>query len=80
MKGKFKFKGGVDGDTQMSDFMNATLTTLGDDEQSISIAITPRFPAGFPISDRKAVKEHVRQTVQPLIEAGWDVEVQHGPF
>lgn len=80
MKGKYSFEGGIDGDRQMDEFQNATQTTLGDDQRSISIAVTPVFPEGFDILDKDAVDAFMRERMQPLIDAGFDVEVQYGPF
>lgn len=80
MKGRYAFKAGVDGDRQMDEFQNATQTTLGDDQRSISIAVTPKFPEGVDILDGKAVKAYLKERMAPLVDAGFDVEVQYGRF
>ena len=79
-KGGFSFKAGVSGERQESEFGNATQTTLGQDERSISIAVTPHFPAGIDVLDPKAVKAFLKETMQPLVDAGFDVEIQYGRF
>lgn len=80
MKGKFKFKGNVDGVSQQVLFQNAAQTTLGNDERSISIAVTPSFPKEVDVLDAVAVEEFLRTTMQPLVDAGFKVETQYGPF
>lgn len=79
-KGRFSFKAGVSGERQESEFGNATQTTLGEDERSISIAVTPSFPEGLDVLDPKAVKAFLKETMQPLVDAGFDVETQYGRF
>lgn len=79
-RGRFSFKGGVSGERQESEFGNATQTTLGEDERSISIAVTPRFPEGLDVLDSRAVKTFLKETMQPLVDAGFDVETQYGRF
>lgn len=80
MKGKYSFRGDVNGDRQMGGFQNATQTTLGDDQRSISIAVTPSFPKGFDVLDKDAVNAFLGERMQPLVDAGFEVEVQYGPF
>jgi len=80
MKGSFKFKGNVPGDLQETNFQNATQTTLGSDERSIAIAVTPAFPKGFDVLDENAVRAFMAERVKPLVDAGFKVEVQYGRF
>lgn len=80
MKGSFTFKSNVPGDLQEQDFQNATQTTLGSDERSIAIAVTPSFPAGFEVLDGDAVKTFMTERMQPLVDAGFRVEIQYGLF
>jgi hypothetical protein len=80
MKGSFKFKGNVPGDLQEEQFQNATQTTLGSDERSIAIAVTPAFPEGFDVLDKDAVEAFMAERMQPLVDAGFQVEVQYGRF
>lgn len=80
MTGRFMFTGDVDGDRQTFEFQNATQTTLGNDERSVSIAVTPVFPEGFDILDEGAVEAFLEERTRTLVEAGFDVEIQYGPF
>jgi hypothetical protein len=80
MKGQYSFKGDIDGDEQMSSFQNATQTTLGDDARSIAVAVTPAFPDGFDLLDKDAVDAFMWERMQSLVEAGFQVEIQYGPF
>lgn len=79
-KGRMTFTDGIDGDAQESEFGNATLTVIGDDAKAISIAVTPRLPPDMDVADAAAVESHVRRTMSPLMEAGWNVDVQYGAF
>ena len=80
MRGEFTFQGGIDGDAQQSSFQNATLSSLGEDERSISIAITPCFPESVDVLNENAVHSYLEKMMQPLLEAGFDVDIQYGPF
>jgi len=80
MKGSFKFKGNVPGDLQETNFQNATQTSLGSDQCSIAIAVTPAFPKGFDVLDKDAVKAFMAERMQPLVDAGFQIEVQYGRF
>jgi len=79
MKGIYTFKGGIDGDNQAAHHQNSSLTTLGDDVAAVSIGVTPVLPVGLDVTDGAAVDAFLRATMQPLVDAGFEIEVQHGP-
>ncbi len=46
----------------------------------ISIAVTPSFPKEVDILDKDAVNAFLKERTKPLVEAGFQVEVQYGAF
>lgn len=76
-QGSFAIEQGVSGDQQESMFMNSTLSTHGD-ALMVSIAITPRFPAGLDTNDEDAVEAYLRRAFAPLQAEGFDIEIKSG--
>lgn len=80
MTGKFTFEDGIGGNRQMAECGNATQTTLGNDQRSISIMVVPAFPDGTDITDRHQVEAHMADVMQPLVDAGFEITVHYGKF
>lgn len=72
-------KTGVSGDDQQSDFMNATLTQLGDDDNDLAVSVAVNLPDHMKDMTEGQVISALTEDFKHLTDIGYTVEIQIGP-
>lgn len=76
MQGRLVITTGISGEEQESSFMNATINTVGN---NLAFSIAIHAPESASFSTEEDIVAKVRKDFQPLVDCGWNIEIQVGP-